>query len=51
MSLKLGFACKKTADPKGIVDLNLKKNHFKAGYCHEKPLIFYLSGVDTFLKF
>ena len=49
MSPKLGFACKRQHDPKGIVDLHLKKNHFKAGYVHEEtPDDFIYQGVDTF---
>ena len=36
MSLKLGFACKRQHDPKDIVDLHLKQNHFKASYVHEE---------------
>ena len=49
MSLQIGFACKRQHDPKGIVDLNLKQNHFKAGYVHEEtPDDFIYQGVDTF---
>ena len=36
VSLKLGFARKRQHDPKGIVDLHLKLNHFKTGYVHEE---------------
>ena len=51
MSLKLGFACKRQHDPKGIVDLHLKQNHFKAGYVHEEtPDDFIYQGVDTFFE-
>ena len=49
MSLKLGFARKRKHDPKGIVDLHLKHNHFKIGYVHEEtPDDFIYEGVDTF---
>ena len=49
MSLKLGFACKIHHDPKGIVDLHLKQNHFKVGYVHEEtPDDFIYHRVDTF---
>ena len=49
MSLKLGFSSKRQHDPKGIVDLHLKKNHFKTGYGHEEvPNDFIYQGVDTF---
>ena len=48
MSLKLGFASKVQHDPKGIVDLQLKQNHFKIGYVHEEILDdFIYQGVDT----
>ena len=49
MSLKLGFACKRQHDPKGIVDLHLRQNHFKTGYVHEEtPDDFIYQEVDTF---
>ena len=49
VSLKLGFASKRQHDPKGIVDLHLKQNHFKVGYAHEEaPDDFIYQGVDTF---
>ena len=51
MSLKLGFACKIRHDPKGIVDLHLKQNHFKVGYVHEETRDdFIYQGVDTFYE-
>ena len=51
MSLKLGFASKRQHDTKGIVDLHLKQNHFKAGYFHEEIHDdFIYQGVDTFSK-
>ena len=51
MSLKLGFARKRQYDPKGIVDLHLRKNHLKTGYVHEETLDdFIYQGVDTFSK-
>ena len=43
------YACKRQHDPKGIVDLHLKQNHFKAGYVNEEtPDDFIYQGVDTF---
>ena len=49
MSLKIGFASKRQHDPKGIVDLHLKQNHFKTGYVHEEtPDDFIYQGVYTF---
>ena len=49
MSLRLGFARKRQHDPKGIVDLHLRHNHFKIGYVHEEtPDDFIYQGVDTF---
>ena len=49
MSLKLVFSCKRQHDPKGIVDLHLKQNHFNAGYAHEETLDYFIyQGVDTF---
>ena len=52
MSLKLVFSSKRQNDPKGIVDLHLKQNHFKSGYTHEETLDdFMYHGVDTFSKF
>ena len=38
VSLKLGFAIRRKHDPKGIIDLHLKQNHFKTGYFHEETL-------------
>ena len=49
VSLKLGFSSKRQHDPKGIVDLHRKQNHFKTGYAHEEiPDDFTYQGVDTF---
>ena len=51
MSLKLGFSSKRQHDPKGIVDLHLRQNHFKIGYVHEETLDdFIYQGVDTFYE-
>ena len=51
MSLKLGFSSKRQHDPKGIVDLHLKHNHFKTRYTHEEsPDDFIYQGVDTFFE-
>ena len=49
--LKLGFSSKRQHDPKGIIDLHLKHNHFKIGYAHEEvsdESIY--KGIDTFSK-
>ena len=49
VSLKLGFASKRHHDSKGIIDLHLRKNHFKIGYDHEEiPDDFIYQGVGTF---
>ena len=49
MSLRLGFAIRRQHDPKGIVDLHLKQNHFKTVYVHEEtPDDFIYQGVHTF---
>ena len=51
MSLKLGFESKRQNDPKGIVDLHLRQNHFKIGYVQEEtPDDFIYQGVDTFYE-
>ena len=38
VSLKLGFASKMQHNPKGILDLHLRQNHFKTGYIDEENL-------------
>ena len=49
VSLKLGFASKRKHDPKGIIDLHLRQNHFKIGYAHEETSDdFIYQGVDNF---
>ena len=51
MSLKVGFASKRQHDPKWIVDLHLRENHFKTGYVHEEtPDDFIYQGIDTFYE-